>query len=209
MRRRRCAALKPILEILAGVPTVVYGYFADVYDAAAAQLIGADVVQIWPTLRRRAWSWASHPAAGNVHERGCAAGAVPMSLRERPAAWGRPGDVRQHRRCCRLRCQAGGSGDRMAISAGHWRDDGRRHRRGRRPPQLRKLGDAINNMALVNPFTAGETMTGYIGAHQRRRHQLILVDYDSLAVGLVLFAMTLGLNIVSRRIVRRFREVYE
>jgi phosphate transport system permease protein len=36
------------------------------------------------------------------------------------------------------------------------------------------------------------------------------VDYDSLfAIGLLLFVMTLGLNIISRIIVRRFREVYD
>ena len=36
------------------------------------------------------------------------------------------------------------------------------------------------------------------------------IDYNSIfAIGLVLFVMTLGLNILSRRFVARFREVYE
>ena len=36
------------------------------------------------------------------------------------------------------------------------------------------------------------------------------IDYDSIfAIGLLLFVMTLTLNIISQRIVRRFREVYE
>ncbi|HSJ57860.1 MAG TPA: phosphate ABC transporter permease subunit PstC, partial [Anaerolineae bacterium] len=36
------------------------------------------------------------------------------------------------------------------------------------------------------------------------------IDYNSIfAIGLLLFLMTLGLNVVSQRIVRRFREVYE
>lgn len=36
------------------------------------------------------------------------------------------------------------------------------------------------------------------------------IDYNSIfAIGLLLFVLTLGLNIVSRRIVARFREVYE
>ena len=36
------------------------------------------------------------------------------------------------------------------------------------------------------------------------------IDYNSIfAIGLMLFVMTLTLNIISQRIVRRFREVYE
>jgi phosphate transport system permease protein len=36
------------------------------------------------------------------------------------------------------------------------------------------------------------------------------IDYDSLfAIGLMLFIITLGLNIISQRIVHRFRETYE
>jgi phosphate transport system permease protein len=36
------------------------------------------------------------------------------------------------------------------------------------------------------------------------------MDYNSIfAIGLTLFLVTLGLNIISRQVVRRFREVYE
>jgi phosphate transport system permease protein len=36
------------------------------------------------------------------------------------------------------------------------------------------------------------------------------IDYNSIfAIGLMLFIITLGLNIISQRVVRRFREVYE
>jgi hypothetical protein len=36
------------------------------------------------------------------------------------------------------------------------------------------------------------------------------IDYNSIfAIGLMLFIMTLGLNVLSRRFVNRFREVYE
>ena len=61
-----------------------------------------------------------------------------------------------------------------------------------------------------NPFQAAETMTGHIARISGGDLSYNSLDYNSLfAIGLVLFVMTLILNIVSRRIVGRFREVYE
>ena len=61
-----------------------------------------------------------------------------------------------------------------------------------------------------NPFKAAETMTGHIVRISGGDISYDSLDYDSLfAIGLLLFLMTLGLNIVSRILVRRFREEYE
>ena len=64
MRRRGVRSwLKPILEILAGVPTVVYGYFAALTVAPAVRdfglSIGINSAQQRKRARRRARSWAS------------------------------------------------------------------------------------------------------------------------------------------------------
>jgi phosphate transport system permease protein len=61
-----------------------------------------------------------------------------------------------------------------------------------------------------NPFQAAETMTGHIVRISGGDLSYDSIDYNSIfAIGLLLFLMTLTLNMISQRIVRRFREVYE
>jgi phosphate transport system permease protein len=61
-----------------------------------------------------------------------------------------------------------------------------------------------------NPFQAAETMTGHIARISGGDLSYNSIDYDSLfAVGFMLFLMTLSLNLISQRIVARFREKYE
>jgi len=61
-----------------------------------------------------------------------------------------------------------------------------------------------------NPLKAAETMTGYIARISGGDLAYDSPDYNSIfAIGLLLFTLTLFLNMVSRRLVRRFREVYE
>jgi phosphate transport system permease protein len=61
-----------------------------------------------------------------------------------------------------------------------------------------------------NPFKGAETMTGHIVRISGGDLSYDSLDYNSLfAIGLLLFFITLMLNIISQRIVRRFREVYE
>jgi phosphate transport system permease protein len=62
----------------------------------------------------------------------------------------------------------------------------------------------------LNPFKGAETMTGHIVRISGGDLSYDSVDYNSIfAIGLVLFLVTLLLNIISQSIVRRFREVYE
>jgi phosphate transport system permease protein len=61
-----------------------------------------------------------------------------------------------------------------------------------------------------NPFQAAETMTGYIARISGGDLSYDTPDYNSIfAIGLLLFLITLALNITSRQLARRFREVYE
>ncbi|MCB0013109.1 MAG: ABC transporter permease subunit, partial [Anaerolineales bacterium] len=61
-----------------------------------------------------------------------------------------------------------------------------------------------------NPFNSAETMTGHIVRISGGDISYDSIDYNSLfAIGLILFMLTLTLNIFSRRFVARFREVYE
>ena len=61
-----------------------------------------------------------------------------------------------------------------------------------------------------NPLQGAETMTGYIARISGGDLAYDTPDYNSIfAIGLLLFLITLGLNILSRRLVARYREVYE
>jgi phosphate transport system permease protein len=61
-----------------------------------------------------------------------------------------------------------------------------------------------------NPFRGAETMTGHIVRISSGDLSYDSMDYNSIfAIGLMLFLITLVLNVISQRIVRRFREVYE
>jgi phosphate transport system permease protein len=61
-----------------------------------------------------------------------------------------------------------------------------------------------------NPFEAAETMTGHIVRISGGDLSYNSLDYNSIfAIGLLLFFMTLTLNIVSQKIVKKFREVYQ
>jgi phosphate transport system permease protein len=61
-----------------------------------------------------------------------------------------------------------------------------------------------------NPFDSAETMTVHIVRISGGDLSYNTLDYNSLfAIGLLLFFITLGLNLISQQIVRRFREVYE
>ena len=61
-----------------------------------------------------------------------------------------------------------------------------------------------------NPLKSAETMTGYIARISGGDLSYDSADYNSIfAIGLLLFVITLGLNFLSRKLVVRFREVYE
>jgi phosphate transport system permease protein len=61
-----------------------------------------------------------------------------------------------------------------------------------------------------NPIESIQAMTAYIGVTATGDIATGTIEYETIfAVGLLLFAMTLLMNIVSIRLVRRYREVYE
>ena len=62
----------------------------------------------------------------------------------------------------------------------------------------------------ADPRVWMETMTAFIGATAQGDVPTGSIEYKTIfAVGLALFVLTLIMNIVSIRLVRRFREVYE
>jgi ABC-type phosphate transport system permease subunit len=62
---------------------------------------------------------------------------------------------------------------------------------------------------VANPVESGQTMTGFIAQAALGDSRVGSLEYNTLfAVGLLLFTMTLLINLVSIRLVRRFREAY-
>jgi phosphate transport system permease protein len=192
------SVLKPILEILAGVPTVVYGYFAltfmtpllrslygsqnvDVYNMASAGLVmGIMILPLISSMSEDALS------------------AVPRSLRE--AAYGL-GATRLET-AIQVVVPAALSGIIAAFIIGVSRAIGE--------TMIVAIAAGSGPNFTFNPFNAAETMTGYIARISGGDLSYNTPDYNSIfAIGLLLFLVTLGLNFLSRVISRRFREVYE
>lgn len=62
---------------------------------------------------------------------------------------------------------------------------------------------------VTNPLDQGQTMTGFIANAALGDSRVGSIEYNTLfAVGLLLFAITLLINFISIRVVRRFREAY-
>jgi phosphate transport system permease protein len=63
---------------------------------------------------------------------------------------------------------------------------------------------------FIDPLSAAETMTGHMVRISGGDLSYDSIDYNSIfAIGLFLFVITLALNVISRVVVKRFREVYD
>ncbi|MEJ5202064.1 MAG: phosphate ABC transporter permease subunit PstC [Anaerolineales bacterium] len=190
--------LKPILEILAGVPTVVYGYFALTFMTPLLRSIfGSNTVQIYNTMSAGlVMGIMILPLVSSMSED--ALNAVPNSLRE--AAYGL-GATRLET-AVKVVVPAALSGIVAAFIIGVSRAVGE--------TMIVAIAAGSGPAFTFNPFRAAETMTGYIARISGGDLAYDTPDYNSIfAIGLLLFLVTLVLNMISRRIAARFREVYE
>ncbi len=194
---RASAVLKPILEILAAIPTVVLGYFAltwvtpflrdqlgletEIFNALAASLVIG--VMLIPTI-------------ASLSEDAMAA--VPRDLRDGGYALG--ADKLQV--STRIVVPAAVSGIIAAFVLAFSRAVG----------ETMIVLIAAGQLARItlDPRLAIETMTAFIGATGNGDNPTGSIEYKTIfAVGLTLFVMTLVMNLISIRLVRKFREVYE
>ncbi|MCE5206913.1 MAG: phosphate ABC transporter permease subunit PstC, partial [Chloroflexi bacterium] len=190
--------LKPILELLAGIPTIVYGYFALTFITPLLRSIfGSNVVDIYNTgSAGLVMGILILPLIASVSED--ALTAVPRSLRE--AAYGL--GATKFEVVFKVVLPAALSGISAAIILGISRAIGE--------TMIVAVAAGAGPNFTLNPFKGAETMTGHIVRISGGDLSYDSVDYNSIfAIGLVLFLTTLLLNIISQSIVRRFREVYE
>lgn len=194
--------IKPLLEILAGIPSVVYGYFALVFVTPYVlrpifqSLLGIDVgifnamsagivvgVMIIPTVCSLSED-ALRSVPRGLREAGYALGSTKFDVSLKvvvPAAFS--GIVASF-----LLAISRAIGETMAvcIAAGQM-------------PQL-----------SLNPFRGMQTMTAFMVGISLGDTPAGTIEYKSLyGVGFTLFVITLGMNVLAQWVMKRFREVYE
>lgn len=201
--------LKPLLEVLAGIPTVVYGFFALTFmTPLLRRIFGDGVVQIFNSASAGiVVGILIIPLVASLSED--ALHAVPRSLRE--AAYGL-GATRLET-SLKVVLPAALSGITAAFVVAISRAIGETMivaiAAGAGPKNFTLGQDGLFDY-ILNPFLSAETMTGHIVRISGGDLSYDSIDYNSIfAIGLLLFVLTLILNIISRRIVARFREVYE
>jgi phosphate transport system permease protein len=190
--------LKPILELLAGVPTIVYGYFAlSFMTPLLRSIFGQNIVQVYNTGSAGiVMGILILPLIASMTED--ALTAVPRSLRE--AGYGMGGTRLEV--ALQIVVPAALSGLAAALILGISRAIGE--------TMIVAVAAGAGPNFTLNPFVGAETITGHIVRISGGDMSYDSVDYNSIFfLGLLLFVITLSLNIVSQRIVRRFREVYE
>lgn len=190
--------IKPILEILAGIPTVVYGYFALTFMTPLLRSIfGKEIVEIYNTASAGiVIGILILPLVSSMSED--ALSAVPRALREASYALG----ATRLETAVKVVVPAALSGITAAFIVAVSRAIGE--------TMIVAIAAGAGPAFTFNPFEAAETMTGHIVRISGGDLSYDSLDYNSIfAIGLMLFFITLGLNIFSQRVVRHFREEYE
>jgi len=190
--------LKPILEILAGIPTVVYGFFALLFITPIIRSIfGEDNVEIYNMASAGlVMGIMILPLISSMSEDSFSA--VPRPLREGAYAMG----ATKLETSLQVVLPAALSGIGAAVILGISRAIGE--------TMIVAVAAGSGPNFTFNPFKAAETMTGNIARISGGDLSYGSIDYTSLfAIAMMLFLVTLVLNLISQYIVQRFREQYE
>lgn len=188
--------LKPILEILAGVPTVVFGFFAVSFVSPVLQGIFGNVVQGQNILTAGiVVGILIVPMISSLSEE--ALRAVPRALREASYGLG----ATKLETTVRVIFPAAISGILASIILAASRAVGE--------TMVVALAAGSVPKFTFNIFEGAEAMTGYIVRISSGDLSYNTIDYNSIfVVGATLFVMTLLLNIVSSIVANRLREAY-
>ena len=194
---RARGALKPALEVLAGIPTVVYGYFALTFMTPLLRgIFGAEVVNIYNTGSAGVVvGILIIPLISSMSED--ALHAVPTSLREASYGLG----ATKLETIVKVVVPAALSGILAAFIVAVSRAIGE--------TMIVAIAAGAGPNFSFNPFDSAETMTGHIARISGGDLSYDSIDYNSIfAIGLTLFLMTFILNALSRVVIGRFREAY-
>ena len=198
--------VKPILELLAGIPSVVYGFFAFVVIAPIVVDVGTYfLAQGWIAEEPQLFNPLSGaivvgimitPLIASLSED--ALRAVPDNLRQASYALG----ATPVETTARVTVPSALSGILASIILALSRAIG----------ETMAVTLSVGTLATYsnNMFRSAQTMTAYIAQRIGGELPIGTTPYYSLfAVGFYLFFITLGLNIIGYRIMTRFREAYD
>lgn len=193
---RTRSIIKPIMEVLAGIPTVVYGYFALTFITPMIRLILPDTqifnalsasivvgIMILPMVASLCDD-AIRSVPVSLRQGGYALGATPFEVTKNvtvPAAFS--GIIASF-----VLAVSRAFGETMAVTL---------------------VAGATPNLTL-NPLESIQTMTAYIVQVSLGDTPAGGIEYQTIfAVGALLFVVTLGMNVAANWIMNRYREVYE
>lgn len=188
--------LKPVLEVLAGIPTVVFGYFALTFVTPLLRTIGIDV-QIFNALAAGlVMGVMLIPTIASLSEDAMAA--VPRTLRDGAYALGST----KLQVSTRIVVPAAVSGIVASFVLGISRAIGE--------TMIVLIAAGQQPNLTFDPKQAVETMTAFIAATGAGDVPTGSLEYQTIfAVGATLFVLTLALNFLAIRLVRRYQETYE
>ena len=201
---RRRAVLKPMLEVLAGVPTVVYGYFALVYVTPFLDAIpGIELGAFNALSASLVMGIMIIPMVSSISED--AMSAVPDSLRN--ASYGLGSTKFDVSTGVVVPAAASGIASSFILAIS------------------RAVGETMIVVVAAGttdrfPGGPGEVLTAFFKSTQTMTSAMVQLGTSDLAggttayralfaIGLVLFVLTLGLNLLSDVLVRRYEEDYD
>jgi phosphate transport system permease protein len=195
-RERERKFLKPTLEVLAGIPTVVYGYFALTFVAPLLQDLGFKVGPFSALSAGLVMGVMLIPTVASVSEDAMAA--VPRDLRQGAYALGST----RLQVSTRIVVPAAISGIIASFVLAISRAVGE--------TMIVLIAAGGQPNLTYDPTEGVQTMTAFVAATAQGDVATGTTAYKTIfAVGATLFVMTLVMNIFSIRLVRRYREVYE
>jgi phosphate transport system permease protein len=197
-RPRTRRIIKPIIELLAGVPTIVFGFFALTFftPEVLRGLFGSDVAIFNGLSAGIIIGFLIVPTVASISEDSMSA--VPQSLREGAFGLG----AAKIQTTLRVVFPAALSGIVASIVLGFSRAVGE--------TMVVVIAAGLQPQWGVNLFKAMETMTAFIASTAKGDIATGSIAYKTIfAVGTTLFVVTLIMNLISIRFVRKYRQVYE
>ena len=188
---------KPILEVLAGIPTVVFGFFALQFVTPFLQSVLPFQIEIYNALSAGiVMGIMIIPTIASLSED--AMSAVPNSLRDGAYALGST----KRQVATRVVVPAALSGIVAACVLGVSRAIGE--------TMIVTIAAGGRPNLSWNPLEGMQTMTAFIASAAGGDLPVDSVGYRTIfAVGALLFLITLVMNMISIQLVRKYREVYE
>lgn len=188
--------IKPVLEVLAGIPTVVYGYFALLFVTPLLQNIIPGLSGFNALSPGIVMGIMIIPMISSLSED--AMYAVPTSLREAAYALG----ASKLQVALRVVVPAAFSGIAASFLLAVSRAVGE--------TMIVAIAAGLQPRLTLNPLVPIETMTAYIVQVSMGDTPTGTLEYRTIfAVGMMLFLITLGLNLFSQWLRERYREQYQ